>query len=121
MNLTTLLEGIEVKFLAEILSVLKEIRDAKGSSDLSQEILNVLKGIAMDTTALKAGFSQFSTDFTKFVADVTAFVQANVPQDTPQQIADVKTVTDSLATFDSQVQGLDALVNPAPPAPPVVA
>lgn len=134
MNLTTLLEGIEVKSLSEILSVLKELRDAKGSPGLSQEILDVLKGIAMDTTALKAGFGSFSdkfatfsVDVTKGFADVIAFVQANVPQDTPAQIADVTAVVAGLAGLGTQVDTLstgvktmDALVNPpavVPPAP----
>ena len=74
----------------------------------------ILERISMDTSALKVAFGQFSTDFSKFAADVAAFVAAQVPQDTPEQIADVKAVTDGLTAFDAQVQALDKLVNPAP-------
>ena len=72
----------------------------------------------MDTTALKQAFGTFSTDFSTFASDLAKYVSANVPQDTPQQQADVKAVVDGLTGFDQQVKALDALVNPpATPAP----
>lgn len=105
MKLIDLLNSVEVKELAEIVVVLKDV-------------LIELKGIRMDTKALNAAFSGFAADFTKFAADLATFVSTNVPQDTPEQIADVKAVTDGLANFDTQVQALDALVKGVPPPPP---
>lgn len=69
-----------------------------------------LKGIRMDTSSLKTAFSDFSTDFGKFANDLTAYLQKNA--DTPEQIADVKTVVDGLAGLKTQVDTMDAALNP---------
>lgn len=76
-------------------------------------------------------FGQFNTDFTKFASDFATFLTANVPQDTPQQVADVTAAVIALQNFKSQVanidtsvQALDASLNPVatgggePPPPP---
>lgn len=86
----------------------------------------------MDTTQLNeavAGlapvFGQFNSDFTKFASDFATFLKANLPQDTPQQVADVAAAVTALQNFtsqvgniDTQVQALDSALNPAPPPPP---
>lgn len=109
MKLIDLLNSIEVK----------ELHDAVG---LLRQILIELKGIRMDTSALNAGVSKFAADFSKFAADFATFISTNVPQDTPQQVADVQAAVDALNSFDAQVQALDATVNgsavPPPPPPP---
>ena len=83
-----------------------------------------LKGIFMDTKALRAAFDSFAVAFPAFAADLAKFVSTVAPQDTPEQIADVKTVTDGLTNFTQQVTALDSLINPpaggAPPPPPAV-
>lgn len=98
-----------------------------------ESLVERLKGLLMDTSQLNeavAGlapvFGQFNADFTKFTADFATFVQNNVPQDTPQQKADVAAAVIALQNFksqvaniDVQVQALDAAVNaPAAPPPP---
>ena len=90
----------------------------------------------MDTTALDSAFANFTSvfgnfakDFAQFSTDLAAFLKANVPQDTPQQVADVAATVAGLQSFATQVsgmdttlQGLDAQVNPpAPPPPPAPA
>jgi hypothetical protein len=87
--------------------------------ELGKKLMASFERIKMDTAALKTAFGIFSTDFSTFASDLAKYVSANVPQDTPQQVADVKAVVDGLTGFDQQVKALDALVNP-PPAPVVV-
>jgi hypothetical protein len=92
----------------------------------------LLKGIKMDTTALKTAvsgfatrFGTFATDFQTFATDVRNFL-SNLTQDTPEQVADVAAATNALNDFSAQVgslddsvKALDAAVNPqAPPPPP---
>ncbi len=75
----------------------------------------------MDTTAIKAAFSQFSTDFGTFSTDLQAYLVKNVPQDTPEQVADLQNITTGLGALDSTVKQLDATINPpAAPAPAAV-
>lgn len=101
MKLIDLLNSVEVKELGQAVELLGQI-------------VIELKGIRMDTSALKTALSTFAVDFTKFAGDLATFVSTNVPQDTPQQIADVKAATDGLVAFDQQVKALDALLNPVP-------
>lgn len=74
----------------------------------------------MDTSALNASFSEFSSDFSKFATDLAAYIKNNVPQDTPQQVADVAAVVTGLGAFDATVKDLESKINPpaAPPAAP---
>ena len=74
-------------------------------------LVGSIERIAMDTAALKQNFGDFATSFSKFAGDFAAFL-AKQPQDTPEQIADVKAVSDGLAGFKSQVDALDAAINP---------
>lgn len=71
----------------------------------------------MDTTAIKTAFGTFSTDFGTFVTDLKAYLAKNVPQDTPEQAADLQAVTDGLGALDVTVKQLDAIVNPPAAAP----
>lgn len=66
----------------------------------------------MDTTAIKAAFGQFSTDFGTFATDLQTYLAKNVPQDTPEQVADLQAITDGLGSLDTTVKDLDAKINP---------
>ena len=74
-------------------------------------VVLILERISMDTTALKDNFNAFKVSFDKFAEDFAVFL-AKQPQDTPEQIADVKAVTDGLAAFKTQADALDAALNP---------
>lgn len=76
--------------------------------------LGFLKGNKMDTKELKDNFATFSVAFGTFTTDFAAYL-AKQPQDTPEQVADVKAVADGLAAFKTQVEVFDAALNPPPP------
>jgi hypothetical protein len=93
-----------------------------GETDLAakyQQILDELgviretqEKILMDTTALKTAFGGFSDGFNKFAADFQVFLAKQPAGDTPEQIADVKAVTDGMTALQAQVASMDAAINP---------
>ena len=71
----------------------------------------------MDLTTLKAAFSGFSTDFSKFAADVQAKLTALAAnQVNPQDATDIAAIATGLSTLDDQVKQMDASLNPPAPS-----
>jgi hypothetical protein len=88
------------------------------SRPILDNILKEQQKIAMDTSALKAAFSQFATDFSTFATDVRTKLDALAAnQQNPADQQAVDDVTNSINVMDDTVKKMDADLNPAPPAP----